>query len=55
MGFVWDVLVCTNLASDDGSEEMQEVFLDAIAVSAKIYGCFVQIIIVKYLLICILK
>lgn len=41
LGFVWGVLVC---ASDDESED---VFLEAIKVSVKIYSHLVQIIVVK--------
>lgn len=44
LGFVWGVLVCANLASDDESEE---VFLEVIKVSVKIYSHLVQIIMVK--------
>jgi len=51
----WGVPVCASLASDDESEKMKEVFLEAIEVSAKTYGCLVQITVVKYILVCILK
>lgn len=54
-GFVCGVLVCANVPSDDESEEIQEVFLEAIKVSAKIHDRLVQFIIVKYFLIQILK
>lgn len=49
------MLVCANVPSDDESEEIQEVFLEAIKVSAKIHDRLVQFIIVKYFLIQILK